>query len=99
MVRVDGGISRSNYLMQLQADILGTPLVPAASDLTTPIGSAMLAGWSGGFWTGFEELRGLVHSGETLCPAPGAPDRWQLGYIEWRRAVEAILAFHAWRGS
>jgi len=99
LVRVDGGISRSDFLMQLQADILATPLVPAASDLTTPIGSAMLAGRGGGFWAGFEELRGLVHSGEAVRPAPGATDRWKRGYGEWRRAVETILAFHARRGS
>jgi glycerol kinase len=98
MVWVDGGISRSDYLMQLQADILATPLVPAASDLTTPIGSAMLAGWGGGFWAGLAELRRLIHSGETVRPAPGAPDRWQQGYIEWRRAVETVMAFHAQRG-
>jgi hypothetical protein len=59
----------------------------------------MLAGCGGGFWSGFEELRGLVHSGETVRPAPGATDRWQQGYIAWRRAVETILAFHARRGS
>jgi glycerol kinase len=49
-LRVDGGASANNALMQLQADILGVPVVRPAMTETTALGAAFLAGLGAGFW-------------------------------------------------
>src|SRR5262249_4632024 len=49
-LRVDGGASVNNFLMQFQADILGRPIVRPADIETTALGAAYLAGLACGFW-------------------------------------------------
>ena len=49
-LRVDGGASRSDPLMQFQADVLGVPVVRPAIVETTALGAAYLAGLAVGFW-------------------------------------------------
>ena len=55
-LRVDGGASRSEPLMQIQADILGIPVVRPAVTETTALGAACLAGLAVGFWKNIESL-------------------------------------------
>jgi len=55
-LRVDGGASRNNLLMQIQADLLGKPVVRPRVTETTALGAAYLAGLQVGFWSGLEEI-------------------------------------------
>lgn len=55
-LRVDGGASRNNLLMQFQADILGVPVVRPTVTETTALGAAYLAGLAVGFWSSHDEI-------------------------------------------
>lgn len=56
-LRVDGGASANNLLMQFQSDILGTPVVRPKIVETTALGAAYLAGLATGFWKSIDELK------------------------------------------
>jgi len=55
-LRVDGGASRNDLLMQMQADFLGVPVVRPRQTETTALGAAYLAGLATGFWSDADEL-------------------------------------------
>ena len=55
-LRVDGGASRNNLLMQFQADLLGVPVVRPEVTETTALGAAYLAGLAVGFWKSIDEI-------------------------------------------
>jgi glycerol kinase len=55
-LRVDGGASRSDPLLQFQADLLGVPVVRPAVVETTALGAAYLAGLAGGFWQNTDSI-------------------------------------------
>ncbi len=57
-LRVDGGASANNTLMQMQADLLGVPVVRPAITETTALGAAYLAGLAVGFWPSVDDLTG-----------------------------------------
>ena len=59
-LRVDGGASRSQFLMQFQSDITGHKIMRPECLETTAMGAAMLAGLAVGFWKDKEELEKLV---------------------------------------
>ena len=56
-LKVDGGASRNNLMMQFQADILGTDVVRPVVTETTALGAAYLAGLAVGFWGSLDELK------------------------------------------
>ena len=56
-LRVDGGASRNNLLMQIQADLLGVPVVRPRCTETTALGAAYLAGFALGLWKSAEDLQ------------------------------------------
>jgi glycerol kinase len=58
-LRVDGGASANDALMQFQADILGVPVVRPSMTETTALGAAFLAGLAVGFWSGMPAIAGL----------------------------------------
>jgi glycerol kinase len=58
-LRVDGGASANDALMQFQADILGVPVVRPSMTETTALGAAFLAGLAVGFWKGVPAIAGL----------------------------------------
>ena len=86
-LRVDGGASRNDLLMQIQADILGRPVVRAAVPETTALGAAYLAGLGVGFWAGLDELTQLWRAGRTFEPQMKEDQREAL-YADWKRALE-----------
>lgn len=57
ILKVDGGASRNNLLMQFQADVLGTRVVRPCVSETTAEGAAYLAGLAVGYWSSLEEIR------------------------------------------
>ena len=91
-LRVDGGASVSDILMQTQADLLRLPVDRPAQVETTAFGAAALAGLAVGVWSGLEELEGLRRSQHVFLPqreeAACAAD-----YRQWRRAVERSRAW------
>ena len=65
-LRVDGGMTRNGLLMQIQADILGQPVVVPATTEISALGAAYAAGLAVGFWEDLDELRSM----------DAAPRRW-----------------------
>ena len=86
-LRVDGGASQNNLLMQIQADVLGVPVERPAVTETTALGAAYLAGLAIGFWSCCEDLEANWQLERTFEPrmAPGEREALIAG---WRRAVE-----------
>ncbi len=56
-LRVDGGASRNNLLMQFQSNVLGQPVIRPKTTETTALGAAYLAGLAVGFWENIEEVQ------------------------------------------
>ncbi|HKF19445.1 MAG TPA: glycerol kinase GlpK [Candidatus Dormibacteraeota bacterium] len=86
-VKVDGGATRNELLMQLQADILGRPVVRPVVNETTALGAAYAAGLAVGLWSGLDELRANWQADRTWQPTWG-DDRREAGYATWKKAVE-----------
>jgi glycerol kinase len=86
-LRVDGGASRNDLLMQLQADILGVPVVRPKVTETTALGAAFLAGLAVGFWRDEQELAALWQADRQFLPGMASEDRERM-YEGWQRAVE-----------
>ncbi len=85
-LRVDGGASANNFLMQFQADILGRPIVRPADVETTALGAAFLAGLATGFWESCEQLESFWRSERVFEPSMDDGRREDL-YAGWKRAV------------
>ena len=84
-LRADGGVSKSDFVMQFQADILGKPVERPAYTETTALGAAYLAGLGCGLFEGFNSLSGMREVGRTFTPEGGF-DEGQ--YAMWLKAVE-----------
>lgn len=86
-LKVDGGAVGNDLLMQLQADILATPVVRPRVSETTALGAAYMAGLAAGVWRSEEELRRNWGVDRTFEPSWDEARRAE-GYRGWRRAVE-----------
>jgi len=86
-LRVDGGASANNLLMQMQADVLQRPVVRCATLETTALGAAYLAGLAAGFWKDQDEIASIWRADRTFEPAITASERDDI-VAGWRRAVE-----------
>ncbi len=67
-LKVDGGASRNNLLMQFQADILGTEVIRPEVTETTALGAAYLAGLAVGYWDSLEQIREQWKAEKTFKP-------------------------------
>jgi len=86
-LRVDGGATASNLLMQMQADLLGVPVVRPKVTETTALGAAYLAGLATGFWKDEAEIAALWSRDRVFEPTLSRGESAaRLG--EWKRAVE-----------
>ena len=85
-LRVDGGATANNLLMQFQADILDRPVVRPVVKETTALGAAYLAGLAVGYWSSREEIAQNWAVGQRFLPAMDRVRREEL-YADWRRAV------------
>jgi glycerol kinase len=85
-LRVDGGAARDDFLLQLQADLSGLPVVRPRNLETTALGAAALAGLAVGFWSE-SEIRGLAGTDRVFEPRMDADERARLR-TGWERAVE-----------
>jgi len=91
-LRVDGGAAGNNLLMQMQADLLGVPVVRPRCIETTALGAAFLAGLAVGFWRDTAELAALWQSDRVFEPQWNEEHRAAL-LDQWRRAVARSLAW------
>jgi glycerol kinase len=85
-LRVDGGASRNNLLMQFQADIMGVPVVRPRVTETTALGAAYLAGLAVGYWQKPEEIARQWQPERLFEPAMGGERRESL-LAMWHKAV------------
>ena len=86
-LKVDGGASQNDFLMQFQADVLGAPVRRPAQLEATAMGAAALAGIAVGFWNEVGDLAGA--GGEVTEFEPALPaERREALYADWKRAVE-----------
>lgn len=86
LLRVDGGASVSDLMMQLQADLLRIPVDRPAMVETTAFGAASLAGLAAGVWRDLDELRTLRRSERIFLPGRDQYD-CEAAYRGWKRAV------------
>ncbi len=89
-LRVDGGMTADELLMQIQADVLGLPVVRPAIIETTALGAAFAAGLAAGFWQDEEQLRDLVRAGRRWEPAMDQAER-EREHAQWRKALARSL--------
>lgn len=92
VLKVDGGAAMNDYLMQFQADIIGTEIARAENLETTALGAAFLAGLAVGFWKDLDELKTLNKAGQVFQPSMNNARKEQL-YRGWKQAVKATQVF------
>ncbi len=91
-VRVDGGATVNNQLMQFQSDILGTDVIRPQVTETTALGAAYLAGLAVGFWKSIDELQQYWQKDKIFSPSMKKETVDDL-QKNWKRAVKAAQAW------
>lgn len=91
-LRVDGGATINNGLMQFQSDILNTRVVRPTITETTALGAAYLAGLAVGYWKNTGEIKEQWQMNKTFSPQLAEEKRQQL-VKGWQRAVKASIAW------
>jgi glycerol kinase len=85
-LRVDGGMTANNLLMQSLADVLDVPVVRPIVAETVSLGAAYAAGLAVGFWPDLDSLRQNWHRAAEWLPAMD-PELREKGYRKWKKAV------------
>ncbi len=93
-LRVDGGASANNFLLQTQADILGRDVVRPECLETTALGAAYLAGIATGFWKNRDEVTNNWREERRFTPQMPEDQRESM-YTGWKRAVERAKGWAA----
>ena len=91
-LRVDGGGTVNDMLMQFQSDILNTVVVRPVITETTALGAAYLAGLAVGYWENIEDIQNQWQVDKTFSPTMEEPERNKLSK-EWQRSVRAAKAW------
>jgi len=86
-LKVDGGASANNLLMQMQADVLGAPVIRGKNLETTGIGAAFLAGLGTGVWKSKDELRSSIGVDREFTPVKNP----NINYGYWKSAVTKVI--------
>ncbi|MCA1560052.1 MAG: glycerol kinase GlpK [Acidobacteria bacterium] len=90
VLKVDGGATVNDTLMQLQADVLGVPVVRPVVAETTALGAAYAAGLATGFWKDLDDLRQNWKMDKQWEPR-WTPDQRDQAYAGWEKAVHRTL--------
>ncbi|MFD1166844.1 glycerol kinase GlpK [Sphingobacterium daejeonense] len=88
-LRVDGGATENQFLLQFQADILKSTVVKPKVTETTAMGAAFLAGLAVGFWKDLNELQAIWQEDKQI--APNKTLKLSKNLEEWNRAVKAVI--------
>src|SRR5204862_6026312 len=91
-LRVDGGACANNLLMQIQADLLGVPVIRPKVVETTALGAAYLAGLATGFWKDEAEIATLWSRDRAFDPMLSR-DAALARLAQWKRAVGRARAW------
>lgn len=91
-LRVDGGMVANDLLMQLQADLLGRPVVASATDEASALGAAFAAGLALGLWRDLDEIRSMATTGRRWEPTMAAGHA-QAILDRWHKGVERSLGW------
>ena len=92
VLKVDGGGTANDYLMQFQSDLLDIPIQRSKNAETTALGAAFLAGLAVGFWKDTDEIREFYEAGKVFEAKMAAEKRNKL-YEGWQKAVIATRTF------
>jgi glycerol kinase len=90
MLKVDGGMTANNLLMQFLADVLDVPVVRPIVAETVSLGAAYAAGLAVGYWDDVERVQAHWHKAAEWLPAM-EPELREKGYRKWRKAVERTV--------
>jgi glycerol kinase len=90
IIRVDGGATVNSTLMQLQADVLGVPVVRPQVAETTSLGAAYCAGISSGVWRNLDEVSQNWKMDLQWDPGWSKAEREE-GYAGWKKALQRTL--------
>ncbi len=88
-LKVDGGASQNNLLMQIQADLLNTLVIRPKTTETTALGVAFLAGLASGFWKNKEEIKSLWKKEREFVPVQNTPTQNTLEL--WEKRISKII--------
>ena len=91
-LRVDGGASNNDLMMQFQADILGVPVVRPKVTETTALGAAYLAGLAVGYWKSTDDIAHQWKEDKRFEPQMDEAERQRL-MARWKKAVERSRAW------
>jgi glycerol kinase len=91
-LKVDGGMTTNDLLMQFQSDMLGVPVVRPVITETTSLGAAYLAGLAVGMYPHLDEVRAQWKVGARWEPQLSSPEREGL-YRNWKKAVARTLGW------
>ena len=90
-LKVDGGASRNNLMMQFQADVLGVKVVRPKITETTALGAAYLAGLAVGFWKDLDEIKKQWQVEKLFEPATDNVEEINKKKLGWADAVRRTL--------
>jgi glycerol kinase len=91
-LRVDGGATANNLLMQFQSDLLQTSVIRPTTTETTALGAAYLAGLAVGYWSSIDEIQELWQKERVFNPEMNISQRDELAK-GWSRAVNAAMSY------
>lgn len=91
-LRVDGGATANNLLMQFQSDILNVPVVRPKTLETTALGAAYLAGLAVGYWASQEDINTQWQEDRTFRPSRSEVEIGKLT-ADWNRALQAAISW------
>jgi glycerol kinase len=89
VLRVDGGASANDFLMQFQSDVLGVPVERPETIDAAGVGAGYMAGLAVGLWTDLDELRSVWRLGSRFEPRMSAAEREER-YARFRELVTAV---------
>jgi glycerol kinase len=93
-LRVDGGAAANDLLLQIQADLLGVPVVRPRVLETTALGAAYLAGLATGVWDSTHAIAGHWQADKVFAPRATAAVRSSGERAAWQAAIAAVRNLH-----